>query len=165
MLDYLREHQEVIPYLYSKILQPNPNWAYLPKLLRLMYNSMSKECFAPLLMAIFPHDVWMALWEAYGDPKIPPFLGDIISLETLVMVPPTPNEIPPPDAPIDSTGLVPTIDAPNLVQQDTSCLPTSASWDDFFPDITRLFMESHIEDVGDIIDDINLLFVEETVDT
>ena len=41
------------------------------------------------------------------------------------------------------------------------CLPTSASWDDFLPDIAGLFVESYIEDVGDIIDDINILFVEE----
>ena len=40
------------------------------------------------------------------------------------------------------------------------CLPTSASWDNFLPYIAKMFVESHIEDVGDIIDDIHLLFVE-----
>ena len=65
MLNHLREHQEVIPSLCSKI---PPSFKYLSKLLGFMYNSMSKESFAPLLMESFPHDVWMALWEAYGDP-------------------------------------------------------------------------------------------------
>ena len=35
-------------------------------------------------------------------------------------------------------------------------------WDDFLVDIARLFMESHMEDVGDIIDDIHLLFEVDT---
>ena len=39
---------------------------------------------------------------------------------------------------------------------------TSASWDDFLLDIVGLFVESRIEDVGDIIDDINIIFIEET---
>lgn len=48
------------------------------------------------------------------------------------------------------------------MQQEIPCLPTSASWDDFLPDMVELFMESHIEDVGDIINSIHLLFVDET---
>ena len=44
------------------------------------------------------------------------------------------------------------------MQQDTSCLPTLPSCEDFLSDIAQLFVESHIEDVGDIIDDICLLF-------
>ena len=48
------------------------------------------------------------------------------------------------------------------MQQDLPCLPTSASWDNFLPDIVGLFLESYIEDVGDIINDINILFIEET---
>ena len=120
------------------------------------------ESFAPLLMAIFPHDVWMALWEAYGDPKIPPFLGDIISLANLVMVPQTIGEIKPADAHFASTSPIPAKNSLDLVQQKITCLPTLALWDDFLPDITGLFVESHIEDVGDIIDGIDLLFFEET---
>ena len=74
MLDHLREHQEVIPHLYSKILPPHPNWEeYLHLLLHFMYNSMSMKSFAPLLMESFPHDVWMAIWEAYEDTNISPF--------------------------------------------------------------------------------------------
>ena len=72
------------------------------------------------------------------------------------------DEISPPNSPIDSTDLVPSTDASNLEQQETLCLPTSTSWDDFLPDMTELFVESHIEDVRDIIDSIRLLFVEET---
>ena len=64
---------------------------------------MSKEYFSPLLMASFPQDVWMALWEAYGDPQVSPFPEDILSLVTSVLVSPTPDEITPPDTPIDST--------------------------------------------------------------
>ena len=81
-----------------------------------MYNNMNKESFAPLLMASFPRDVWMALWEAYGDPCVPPFLEDILSLAAPVLVPPTPDEITPPDTPVDSTDPVPASDASDSVQ-------------------------------------------------
>ena len=74
----------------------------------------------------------------------------------------TPYEIISPYAPIASTDPVPTTDAPDSVQQEIPCLPTSASWDDFLLDIAEMFVESHIEDVRDILNDINLLFVEET---
>ena len=74
------------------------------------------------------------------------------------MVSLTLDEITPFDAPISTTDLVPTIDASNSMQQDLPCLPTLASWDDFLPNIAGLFMESYHEDVGDIIDDIHLLF-------
>ena len=102
----------------------------------------------------------MDLWEAYGDKNIYPFLEGIISLVTSAMVPPTLDEISPPDSPVDSTNLVPTTDASDSVQQEPSCLPTLPSCDDFLLDIAQLFVESHIEDVGDIIDDIRLLFIE-----
>ena len=104
MLDHLREHQEVIPYLYSKI---PPSFEYLPFLLRFMYNNMSMKSFAPLLMASFPHDVWMALWEAYGDPCVPPFPENILHLVT-------PNELRPPHAHV--ANLVPAIDALDLME-------------------------------------------------
>ena len=126
---------------------------------------MGKKSFSPLRMTrmtSFPHDLWMTLWEAYGDSCVPPFLEDILHPVTPVMVPSTLVEILPPDAPIASTDLVPSTNAPDSVQYKISCLPTLASWDDFLLDIERLFMESHIEDVGDIIDHIFLLFVEKT---
>ena len=77
------------------------------------------------------------------------------------MVSASPDEIIPPDAPVASTDPVLTTNAFDSVQQEIPCLPISASWDDFLLDIVVLFMESYIEDVGDIIDDINLLFVVE----
>ena len=77
------------------------------------------------------------------------------------MVPSTPIEILPLDAPIASIDSVLAINAPNSVQQETPCLPTSTSWDDFLPNITVLFVGSYTEDVGDIIDGIHLLFDEE----
>ena len=101
---------------------------------------MSKECFSPLTMESFPHDIWMNFWEAYGDPHVPPFRKDILHPLTLAMVSSTPDEITPP-APIAPTNLVPATDALDLVQQEITCLPISASWDDFLPNITRLFME------------------------
>ena len=68
ILDHLREHQDVIPYLCLKILPPHPNWEnYLHHLIHFMYQSMSRESFAPLLMDSFAQDVLMALWEAHGD--------------------------------------------------------------------------------------------------
>ena len=77
------------------------------------------------------------------------------------MVPPTANEITPLDTPIDSTNLVLATDAPDSVQQEIPCLPISTSWDEFLLDIAVLFVESYIEDVGEIVDDIHLLFIEE----
>ena len=138
MLAHLREYQEVFPYLCSKILPPNPNCAdHIHLLIFFMYGSMSKESFAPLLMASFPHDVWMALWEAYGDTNIPPFPRDIISLAASILVSSILDEIPPPDTPINFTNPVLSTNASDSVQPEKSCLPTLASWDDFLPDMQR----------------------------
>ena len=109
---------------------------------------------------IHPYDMWMALWKEYGDPIVPPFPEDILSPVTPVMVPSTPDEITHPDTLVASTNPVLAIDDFDSVQQETPCLPTSTSWDDFLLDIVGLLMDSHSEDVGDIIDDICLLFVE-----
>ena len=81
-----------------------------------MYNSMSTQFFAPLLMVSLPHDVWMALWKAYGNPCVPPFPKDILHPVAPVMVPSTPDEITPPIVPIAPTDPIPTIDALDLVQ-------------------------------------------------
>ena len=75
---------------------------------------MSKEYFAPLSMESFPHDVWMCLQEAYGDPQVPLFLDDILPPINPIMVSTTPDEIIPPDAHVSSTNLVPAIDALDL---------------------------------------------------
>ena len=48
-------------------------------------------------------------------------------------------------------------------QPSTFCLQAQALVDDFLTNISSLFVESHIEDLGDFIDDIQLLFNE--VDT
>ena len=45
--------------------------------------------------------------------------------------------------------------------QGTPSLPAPTSVDDFLVDIAGLFVESHIIDLGDIIDHIHLLFDEE----
>lgn len=92
IIGHLREHNKVFPSLYSKIM---PLFEYLSSLLCFMYKSMSKKSFSPLLMAIFSHDFWMALWEAYGDLRVPPFPKDILHPVTLAMVSSTPDEITP----------------------------------------------------------------------
>ena len=106
---------------------------------------MSKEAFGPLRLAHFPCDIWSSIWEAYGDPCDPPSLVDFLDPVTPVVVPTTPVEIIHLDAPVASTDLVPTTNAPNSVQQETPCLPISASWDDFLPNIVVLFVEYYIE--------------------
>ena len=105
-----------------------------------------------------PYDIWMFLWETYGDPTIPPFLEDLLPP---VAADTSSDEITP-TALVAPTDPVPATDASDLVQQDTSCLPTSPSCDDFLSNLTQLFVESHIEDVGDIIDNIRLLFEADT---
>ena len=110
-------------------------------------------------LKMFDHyDNWMYLWETFGDPAIPPFPQELIPP---VAADTSSDEITPP-APVAPTDPVPAIDALDSVQHDTSCLPTLPSCDDFLADITQLFVESHIEDVGDIIDDICLLFEADT---
>ena len=99
------------------------------------------------------YDIWIYLWEMYGDPHIPPFPKDILPP---VVVASSPDNITPLDASIATIDLVLTIDALDLVQQEPSYLPTLPSCDDFLPTIVGLFLESHIEDVGDIIDNIYL---------
>ena len=49
----------------------------------------------------------------------------------------------------------------NLVQLGTPCLPVPVSRDDYLTDISGFFMESYIAYLGDVIDDIHLLFDEE----
>ena len=101
-----------------------------------------------------PYVFWMHLWETYGDPNIPPLPKDLLPT---VVADSSLDEITP-LALVAPTDPIPAIDASNLVQQDPLCLPTLPSCDDFLPALAGMFMESHIEDVGDILDDIHLLF-------
>ena len=94
---------------------------------------MSKESFSPLKMAHFSYDIWMSIWEAYGDPCLPPSLEDILHLVTPVMTPTPPDEITPPDALVATSDLVPATAVLDPVQQETSCLPTLTSWENFLP--------------------------------
>ena len=50
-------------------------------------------------------------------------------------------------------------------QQGTFCLPPPTSVDDFLADIAGLFVESHIADLGENIDDFYLLFDEDDPST
>ena len=162
VIDHLKsEHKEVFPYLCSNKLISNTK--IQPPLYRLwdiIILNLSFDTKHVINKLIHYHDMWMALWKKYGDPTVPPFPDDILSFVASVMVPPTPEEIPPPDTLVAPTNPIPTIDASDSVQQEILCLPTLPSCDDFLPDIARLFVESHIEDVGDTIDDIHLLFEE-----
>ena len=76
---------------------------------------MSKEYFAPLRMASFPHDIWMSIWDAYGDPCVPLFPEDILHPVTPVMVPSTLVEISPPNSCVDSAYPISAIDVSNSV--------------------------------------------------
>ena len=154
IIDHLREHPELLPYLYTL---PHFDWTYIIKLNQFLRKSMSRESFGPLRLAHFPCDIWWSIWEAYGDPCDPPSPEDYLPPVTPIIVSSTSDEITPPAA-VAPTDSIPAIDASDSVQQDPLCLPTSSSCDEFLPDIARLFVESHIEDVGDIIDDIHLLF-------
>ena len=80
-----------------------------------MCKSMSRESFGPLRLAHFPCDIWWSIWEAYGDPRVPPFPEDILHPVTLAMVSSTSDEITPP-TPIAPSDLVPTTDTLDSVQ-------------------------------------------------
>ena len=128
----------------------------IPTLFRHMEYKILKKTFK--IKSSDPYVYWMYLWEHYGDPTIPPFPKELIPPAAADT---SSDEITPP-APVVPTDPVPAIDASDSVQQEILCLPTSASWDGFLPDMEKLFMESHIEDVGDILDDIHLLFEADT---
>lgn len=59
---------------------------------------------------------------------------------------------------VNSAIVLPSCDS---IQQDIHYLLASDSWDDYLIDIVGLFVESYIADLGDIIDDIHLLFDED----
>ena len=133
IIDHLRrEHKEVFPFLCSKELPSNYSIP-IKIIMSIIYFSVNDYCFDVIDKFTDPYDIWMALWKAYGDPKVPPFPEDILPPVTLVMVPITPVVITPPNAHVSSIDLVPATNALDLVQQTIPCLPTSASWDDFLP--------------------------------
>lgn len=102
-----------------------------------------------------PYVHWIHLWETCGDPHIPPFPQDLIpSVASTSSL----DEITPPDALVALTNPVPATDALDSMQQVPLCLPTLPSCDDFLLALVGLFLESHIKDMGDILNDINLLF-------
>ena len=53
------------------------------------------------------------------------------------------------------------MDIDDLVPQGVHCIPNSVPWDDYLTNISNLFMESYIVDLGDTIDDIHILFGED----
>ena len=129
------------------------------RLVVIILNSLSFIDHHKLIVKIWPpHDYWMYLWKKYGDSNIPPFPEDILPP---VAADTSSDEITPPP-PVAPTNLVTATDALDSVHQDTICLPTLPSCEDFLSDIAQLFVESHIEYVGDILDDIHLLFEADT---
>ena len=62
---------------------------------------------------------------------------------------------------VNTSSIAIVIDSCTSTQQGTPCLLVPASIDDFLTNIEGLSMESHIEDLGNIIDDLYLLFDEE----
>ena len=72
---------------------------------------MSSDTKHVINKLIYPHDMWMALWKKYGDPTVPPFLDDILSFVSSIMVSPNPKEIAPLDTPVAPFDPVPAINA------------------------------------------------------
>ena len=62
---------------------------------------------------------------------------------------------------VNSSSISIVTDSCTSTQQGTLCLPVLALGDDFLTDISSLFMESHIVDLGDFFDDIPFLFDED----
>ena len=129
---HLREHPRLLPYLYS--IPPHFDWTYIINLNQFLSKSMSRESFGPLRLSHFPYDIWWSIWEAYGDPCDPPSPVDFLHPVTPTMVSSTPDEITP-LALVAPTDPVPATDASDSVQQDTSCLPTLSSCEEFLSDI------------------------------
>ena len=115
MIDHLREHKEVFPFLCSKELPYYTDLTPIHISVSLIFSSISMDCFVVLRKVSEPYDLWMSLWKAYGYPQVPPFLEDILPPVTPVMVPTTLVEIIPLDALVVCTDPVPAIDAPNSV--------------------------------------------------
>lgn len=153
IIKFLSQHN-VLPYV--RVLEYNLETSSLIDTILFLY--MDYEVLDSLidLKAFYHYDNYIYLWEMYGDPNIPPFPKDLIPP---VVVNSSLDEITSP-APVDPTDLVPATDASDSVQQDPLCLPTLPSCDDFLLTLACMFLESHIEDVGDTIDDIRLLFGE-----
>ena len=59
------------------------------------------------------YDIWIYLWELYGDPHIPPFPKDLLPL---VATASSLDEITPQNALVSPTNLIVDIDASDLVQ-------------------------------------------------
>ena len=78
-----------------------------------IYFSANPYCFDVIDKFNYPYEIWMGPWKAYGDPSVPPFLEDILSLVTSIMVPSILNDIPPPDTLVASTNLVLASKAPD----------------------------------------------------
>ena len=76
---------------------------------------MSSDTKHVINKLIHLHDMWMALWKKYGDPTVPPFPDDILSFVASVMVPPTLEEIPPPNTHVAPTDPILATDASDSV--------------------------------------------------
>ena len=59
---------------------------------------------------------------------------------------------------VNSSSIATVIDSCTSTQQGTPSIPTPTSMDDFLANISSLFLDSYIEDLGDIIDYLHLLF-------
>ena len=114
IIDHLRrEHKEVFPYLCLNELISSIDQPPVKRLLDIIYFNVTHSCYKFIDKFMYPFDIWIGLWEAYGDPNIPLFLEDILSLVTFVMVPSTLDEITHFDILVDSNDPIPSTDAPN----------------------------------------------------
>ena len=114
-LDHLRrEHKEVFPYLCSnELISDTEEQPPLTSLIILICTSLSSFDYYKVVAKLwYQYDLWMYLWERYGDPNIPPFPKDLIPS---VAVDSSSNEITPP-APVAPTDPILAIDALNSMQ-------------------------------------------------
>ena len=61
---------------------------------------------------------------------------------------------------VNTSSIAIVIGSYTSAQQGTPCLPAPTSVDEFFIDISGLFMESNTTDMEDFFDDLSLLFDE-----
>ena len=116
MIDHIREHKQVFPYLCSKELPSSIDHMVLRMIFQAIFINISMDCLSILRKASNPYEIWMSLWKAYGDPTVPPFREDILPPVTQVMVHTTLVEIPPPNALLASSDPVLATYAPDSMR-------------------------------------------------
>ena len=107
VLTYLSQHN-ALPY--AKGLSYNGDTSSIICLALFLHMDMEvMDSLDDMKSTIF-YDIWIYLWEMYGDPHIPPFPQDLLPP---VVVASSLDEITPLDASVAITDIVPAIDDSN----------------------------------------------------